>query len=297
MNFTPLTPHHFKLINNFLEAKTVDASSPTATTLLGWQKLFNPQIHINDKFITIKRSSKEEAFYTPPLVKNREDFYEASKTLKDFGAKEISLALNWQAEILKELGFSISPLPSMAEYIYDTQELINLSGKKFHSKRNFVNAFSHEYTYRAYTKNDYESVMELFDKWSSLKILKNSSWSYLKDTPKMSDYDLEKEVVSIALNDLEGFNLIADVIEINGKIAAFAAGEISPNGQGVIHFEKGDLNYRGIFQLLDNLFIKERLANCQVINKQEDMGIEGLKRAKLSYHPIRLVERFVCVCP
>ena len=80
----------------------------------------------------------------------------------------------------------------------------------------------------------------------------------------------------------------------DGKIIGFAAGEILPNGIGTIYFEKGDIDYKGIYPLLDNAFCKKHFDGGVVkyINKQEDMGVEGLRKSKLSYNPVKFAERY-----
>ena len=73
----------------------------------------------------------------------------------------------------------------------------------------------------------------------------------------------------------------------------FALGEILPTNVGAIYFEKGDIAFKGIYPLIDNLFCKKHFNEVRFINKQEDMGLEGLRKSKLSYNPVKLHNRFV----
>ena len=107
--------------------------------------------------------------------------------------------------------------------------------------------------------------------------------------------DREIEVLNTVIKNLDKYNSFVDVLEVDNKVIGFCLGEILPTEVGVIHFQKADTSYRGSYQLIDNLFVKKRFSKIKYVNKQEDMGLVGLRKAKLSYRPIQLVERWKAV--
>ena len=87
--------------------------------------------------------------------------------------------------------------------------------------------------------------------------------------------------------------LSGGVIEIDGKICAFSVGEALTDETALIHIEKADTSYSGIYAAINNEFVKNRWSGYKYINREEDMGIENLRKAKLSYHPDILLEKHV----
>ena len=299
--FQPLDFCHFNKIYEFLSIGGAEDSFSSVTTLKGWQKLFDPQIYIHEDFILTALKADGVLHFRAPLVKSREKFGAAADCIQNAGGRVINLVSGWQADILKEKGYLVSPVRSMAEYIYAAQDLITLKGKKYHAKRNFINGFPLPYTFRTYTPEDYQGVMALMEQWSLASSCRAmgeevnaTSWSYLWDELKISDYDMERAVLQDVLPRLKEYRLFADVLEADGKVIGFAAGEILTPDMGVIHFEKADISYKGIYALLDNLFVKKHFGDVAFVNKQEDLGLEGLRKSKLSYHPVRLAEKFNC---
>lgn len=291
--FEPAEFRHFSKIYDILSSGISEDSAYTITSVLAWQSIFKPKVYLEDDFALMTIEEGDKVYFNSPLVRDRKDYIKAVERLEELGADKIHLVLDWQLEILKERGYGFKEERSMAEYLYSTEELSELKGKKYHGKRNFINSFGYPYILREYRKEDYCGLMELLDIWGKISGLDNdASWSYISDTLKMSDYDLEKEAIVRTLEDPKAYRIFADVLEIDGKIEGFAAGEIMPNNIGVIYFEKGNTQFKGIYQVLDNIFIKAHFKGVPYINKQEDMGLPGLRQSKLSYHPVKLIERY-----
>ncbi|MFA5449498.1 MAG: phosphatidylglycerol lysyltransferase domain-containing protein [Clostridia bacterium] len=299
LKFEPVTLKHFEKIYQLLSHSAVDDSAYSITSILAWQSLFHPKIHLSDDFVLMTIEEGDKIYFNSPLSKDRESYRKAVKALEDMGTTRIQLALDWQMEILDEMGYScIKEERNMAEYLYRTEDLTTLRGKRYNSKRNFINRFNYNYKFRAYQEADFDGVMELLYKWKtsysgSDAINPEASWSYINQNLRISDFDLEKDAIVRVLENLNDYKAVASVLEIDGRVAGFSAGELMPNGVGVVYFEKADIEYRGIYPMLDNLFVKEHFAEARLINKQEDMGLPGLRKSKLSYHPIKIMGRFV----
>lgn len=169
------------------------------------------------------------------------------------------------------------------EYIYSTEKLIKLSGKKLQSKRNHINRFKGDYPDWQYfpltEPAEVAECMRMLDEWEDLneeKANKNFRFDYLA-TRTMLDKFFELE-------------LCGGAIRTSGKIVAFSIGEPVTDDTFVVHVEKayGDLN--GAYSIINQQFVEHCAADYKYVNREEDMGLENLRKAKLSYQPDILLE-------
>ena len=169
----------------------------------------------------------------------------------------------------------------MDNYVYLSEKLINLSGKKLHSKRNHINKFKDKYNY-TYERLDHLNIREL------LQFKKN--WYLEKETDPT--LELEKKAIDNALSYYVELNLICGMIKVDGKIVAFSIGEQLNEDTALIHIEKADISYDGAYAIMNNEFVKNEWSHLKYINREDDMGLEGLRKAKLSYQPDLMVEMY-----
>ncbi len=293
------TKEDFDTVYSFLGNMLVEDTSYSKSTILGWFHNRNPKIEITDSYVFFSATTKEGKLNWCPLTKEKEGLYTAIKELESKGFTTFLNANEWQKEVFTSLGYEVSERRDFFEYLYSPQDLIELKGKKFHSKRNFINGFSYPYEFRTYLPSDREALNELLFKWSYLHIDKEVEFNekegwHKTEIKNVILSDPEIQALNCVLDDLDGFNCFADVLVIEEKIVGFALGEIMPNGIGAIYFEKADVEYKGIYPLLDNAFCKKHFSGGVVkyINKQEDMGLEGLRKSKLSYNPVKFAVRY-----
>lgn len=168
------------------------------------------------------------------------------------------------------------------DYIYSASDLINLTGKDFHGKRNHINQFvnNYKYEFRPYADSDYRGVMALYEEWAS----------YQSDVKGAA---AERLAITSALRNLSALDMGGAVITADGAVRAFTIGSKSYNSMGIVHFEKADINYKGIYSAINNFFAKSYFGDVRYINRQEDMGIENLRKSKLSYNPVFLAEKYI----
>jgi hypothetical protein len=171
------------------------------------------------------------------------------------------------------------------EYVYLTSDLCSLEGKKFHAKRNHINRLlqEHEVEYRAYRPEDYEACTSLHRQW-------------IEDKGGVTQgYCDEFTVTQAALSNLERLNLKCGMLFVDGKLTAFSIGEGFKDDMAIIHIEKADPDVQGAYPMINREFARAEWSGYQYINREEDMGIEGLRKAKLSYSPVFLIEKYTCV--
>lgn len=250
---------------------------------------FRPHLQAEDE-----ESDSHGWIFLPPLAPKGE-FAKAVELLREYCEQSgeefyMSSCRKEDAELLDKNVYEIADKPdyrNYAEYLYNPQDLIELKGKKYHSKRNFVSRFTNtyqgKYVFRTYTENDLEGVCALFSEW-----IKSKSFDDYHDSMERQ----EKRVVKLALEySLEYDDFFADVMEVDGKIVGFETGELTASNVGIVHLEKGNIEYDGIYPSLCQMFAAKHFSGARYINRQEDMGLEGLRKSKESYHPCGFVEK------
>lgn len=171
------------------------------------------------------------------------------------------------------------------DYVYTSDALIKLSGKKLHSKKNHLNRFknTYNYTYDEMRREDFDECLSL----ASGLMLKNRSRNSFT-------YKAEYRSIEKAFEYFSDLELCGGVIKIDGRTAAFSVGERLTDECALIHIEKADTAYSGIYAAINNEFVSHSWSDVKYINREEDMGLEGLRKAKLSYRPDHMVRKFIC---
>lgn len=178
--------------------------------------------------------------------------------------------------------FEYSPNRSWFEYIYSSEDLINLTGKKFQPKRNHINKFKKNYSYEylPITPDIIPECRELYRKWC-------------KENDNCNDPSLmdEKISVDLAFSNFQELGLIGGALRVNGTILAYSYGQaLSPDTFG-IHAEKSLYEIDGGFTMINQQFAENVCSEYKYINREEDLGLESLRKAKLSYQPVILLEK------
>lgn len=188
------------------------------------------------------------------------------------------------ANILKDIGgFEITEDTSHFDYIYESQKLITLSGKKLAAKRNHINAFlaEGEYFTRPITSSDKQLLLEF-----------NKKWCENKCGAKNSGVSIELCAAERALENFESLGLLGLMLFKNNTLVAYSYGEPISKNVFCVHVEKADADVRGAYQMINREFAREYCKNYQYINREDDAGDEGIKKAKLSYYPTQLGIKF-----
>lgn len=172
---------------------------------------------------------------------------------------------------------------SESDYIYNSEDLIKLSGRKFHSKRNHISKFKQKFQY-TYEDITAENISECIDI--------DKKWRMEKDENEADNLYKEDFAIDKAFGDYEKLGFIGGVIKIEGEPVAFTVGEEINDDVFLIHFEKALKGYDGLYAVINNEFAGRHLSKYKYINREEDMGIEGLRKAKLSYNPVILLEKY-----
>lgn len=171
------------------------------------------------------------------------------------------------------------------DYIYDVQELSELRGKKFHKKKNLVNQFKklYTYTYEPMTADCVEAVLEMQEEWCM--------WRECEDSQSLL---AENDAIRRVLEQWDEIpSLLGGSIQIDGKVIAYTVAEAINGDTVVIHFEKGKTDYKGVYQAINNFFMKEEGSRFTYVNREQDLDDEGLRKAKMSYNPVAFAKKFI----
>jgi hypothetical protein len=169
------------------------------------------------------------------------------------------------------------------EYIYSSKDLISLVGKKYQSKRNHINKFkrTYEWEYLPITKAIIPDCLTLYERWCKENNGRNSEQS-LKE---------ERIATEKVFNYYERLGLTGGALQINGEILAYSYGQPLTKDTFGIHAEKCVYDIDGGFAMINQQFAEHNCINYPYINREEDIGIESLRQAKMSYHPAILLEK------
>ncbi|MEM4246561.1 MAG: phosphatidylglycerol lysyltransferase domain-containing protein [Candidatus Bathyarchaeia archaeon] len=196
--------------------------------------------------------------------------------------------LKTEAELLKEYGYTVQPDRENWDYVYLTRDLIELSGAKFRAKRQNINRCLSEHRCE-YVPIDGPVIGEctaFLDRWCRMRHCEE-------------DFELEAEIAAIKETLIHYLDLpvFGAAIRVDGSVEAFAIGERLNNDTAVVHFEKANSEIRGLYQVVNNWFCSNRLREFTWVNREQDLGIPGLQRAKMEYNPHHFIEKYIATPP
>ena len=176
---------------------------------------------------------------------------------------------------------------SFFDYIYSQQDLAALPGKHFHAKRNHIAAFVRErnYTYERITADNLSDCADMAWKWIERNLDKNPE-----------ALAGERTALSRAFRNYEALHLHGGLLRVDGEVVAFTIGERMSDTMFCTHFEKAYADVRGAYPMINREFAARELSEYTYINREEDAGDEGLRKAKLSYRPVKLLKKYDAVC-
>ena len=187
------------------------------------------------------------------------------------------------AELSQSSGFLIEPLRDHFDYVYRSADLIELQGAKYQAKRNHIHQLrrSHAFTYEVLQARHLSACLDLAANWCALK-------SCAEDLSLQGEW----EAVKASLINFQDLNLQGGVIEIDGRVEAFTLGELLNKETAVVHIEKANPLLQGLYAVINQEFCRHSWSQVPFINREQDLGLPGLRLAKMSYHPHHLVEKF-----
>jgi len=293
----------------------------TFTNLFIWRHAYQIKISHLKNFLCLFAENRDHPFFFPPIGEG--DAVECCQALlqsmKESGVpvkiarvpEEVASRFDWKAE-----GFMVELDRDQSDYIYLSEDLILLQGRKYHRKRNHIKQFKEKYAYqylpltpelisdclRLQTEwcdlrqcevipglhNESIAIKEAFSHFEALGVHPvRKSIEALPPPEIVSKYDPVTDQRKFFSNGVKG-----GVILINDKVEAFTLGEPLNQNTVVIHIEKANPAFDGLYPMINQAFLENHWSGYTYVNREQDLGEEGLRKAKESYFPHHMVNKY-----
>jgi hypothetical protein len=291
MDFKTITPQDKEIFNNFYPYKTSRNAETAFANLCCYNFLYHGEYTVIDNCLLTRIHfdyGKNLCYYLPIGKHDRKEVIEL--LIKD------SITNNYQLNVVVENEeinnwfddkFEISSHRSLFDYLYKREDLMLLSGKSFQKKRNHINQFMNLYhhSFRQLKKEDKQECLDMNSLWFKQEML---------ITPEFKqDYMEERRVIEYLFDYFDELDMFGGAIMVEGKMIAFSLGSKVTNDTFDTHIEKANRDYIGSYAIINKEMATNIPQEFTFINREEDKGIIGLRKAKLSYQPYKLIEKYL----
>lgn len=281
-----ITKQDRELITAYYEKEQPMACELTFGNNILWSPFFGTKFAIIEDMLVFL-SSDEKSISFPQGKEHVEAALE--KLFAYFQERKLPFRMTGvtqkQFEQLEELfpgQFEIAYDRDAADYIYEAEKLRTLSGSKLHGKRNHINKFKETYpdwSYEPITEENKAECFAMAEEWWKI----NGE----EDRFKKAEFEVTKR----ALTELEQLGFVGGLLRADGKVVAFSIGEKASEETFVVHIEKAYGDIQGAYPMINQQFVLHEMGQYTYVNREEDAGVEGLRKAKLSYRPVFLLEK------
>lgn len=275
IKFKKLEKEDFKTINKYLLLDKTRSCEKTGGALMMWRDFYKIEWAIFKETLIIKYNNEEKSYYLTPIGENVELTASELGNASFVGvcAEDLSKIAGNNAQII--------PNRDNFDYIYNAESLRSFGGKKLHSKRNFLNRFKAQYSYEFILDGDKKELCHFFEEID-------------KKQPHHDETGLaELEETLDMVNNRELFEIHTGEIRVGGEIIAASVGA-QIHDTLYVHIEKADKEYVGSYQAMVSEFASA-FPEAIYINREDDLGEDGLRQSKLSYKPLYLLEKYTVI--
>ncbi len=254
-----------------------------------WDEKFSVEIAEIDGFFLSRNTYLGKVSYMPP-VGNGDYKAMIERIIGDFEKRDLPFLMYGITDRTKEKMEELFPdrfifeeYRNGADYLYNSQDLIELAGKKYHSKRNHISRFmrDNEWSFEVIDDSNIEECITM-----------NEEWCQMNGCSDSDDKVQELLAVRRIFGNYDKVKLDGGLLRVGEKIVAYSLGERMTDEVYVIHVEKAFSCVNGAYAMINNQFAKHFCSEFKYINREDDMGLEGLRKAKLSYHPAVLLSKY-----
>lgn len=293
--FKPITIDDKEIITSFTLPSNYRNCDYSFANICSWHFLYDSEFAVVDGLLLIRFWIEEKtrvAYMTPTGqgdLKHAIELLEADSLENGHPLCMLGVTADAKEELERVLPGSFFYIPERdySDYIYLREDLATLKGKKYQAKRNHINNFNKKYTYQyiSITPELVPECMQLECKWYKANQASSDE----------EDLNVERRSLTYSLSHFNQLGLTGGAICVDSQIVAFAFGApINHNTFGV-HVEKADVNYDGAYAVINKEFASHLPEQYMYVNREEDLGIPGLRQAKLSYNPVILLEKSAAI--
>ena len=289
VEFHGVTIEDKEWIEQRVSSKTLPTCEYTFGNIFSYSKLLDVKVADYEGFLLTKDFDKDFVTYCYPVGKG--DIKKALEYIVSDGEKSGNdfLIFGLDDNDVRTLNnyfpgkFRIELSRDTFDYVYNCEDLRELKGRKYQAKRNHISYFKKNYnwSYEAINETNISECFEMSKEW-----LETSTVEYKED---LED---ELDIIRLFCENFTALSLVGGLLRVDGKVVAYTFGEKVNDDLFCVHIEKAFSSMRGAYPMINQQFVINELSEYKYIDREEDLGLENLRKAKLSYYPIILNEKY-----
>ena len=287
--FKPVTAADADLLRSYtMESKCMNCDMNVAN-LCSWQFLYHTEYAVVEGFLVLRFVTDGQVTYMKPIGKGDlrpvlELLMADARSLGDpFRMACVCPCAQGLMDESMPGAFTYSVDRDRADYLYLREKLVTLSGKKLQPKRNHISKFKRAYPgyeYRPLTADLVPDCIRLGEEWCRSN-----------DCREQRAMQAEQRMIAYALNHIDELHIVGGTLFVEDKMVAFTFGARINAEAFDVCVEKADTAYEGVYAMINNEFVSRLPEDITYINREEDLGLEGLRKAKLSYQPDLILDK------
>ena len=287
LEFRPVSIDDKEKAKEILKISDYRACEFSFANNLAWCRLYDTTVCFFDRFYISKSSHNKTAFCFPP---GEGDYSKLFSELRKYSeSQNCPLTLYAVSEenlrLLSDMypdGFTAVPDTDSFDYIYNASDLRDLPGGKYHKKRNHLKKINnYNFSFSALSPADFDDCITFAAK------------HYVAGGSFGESEIGEQFAINTFFEHFETLELSGGVLRVDGEVAAFTIGEKINSDTVDVHIEKADKSIEGAYQAINNFYVKSLPEDVLFINREEDMGLEGLRKSKQSYYPAYMLKKYI----
>jgi hypothetical protein len=286
LNFEPIQLDRQEAYLERLRQCSQISSDYSFSNLFGWSDEYGLSWAWRDEQVWIRQSKPELAYWAPVGPWQTVEWPALFEAKPAEGTTFIRVPEKLLALWRRSLGDRVLEEEQRDhwDYLYDIAELVDLKGNRFHKKKNLLNQFMNKYDYRYHPFS-----AEMIEPGMAMQ----ADWCNWRDCESSDVLAAEnRSVFKILTHWKDLSSLVGGVIMVEGMIVAYTLAEKLDDDSVVVHYEKGCPDYKGVYQAINQMFLANLDKRFKWVNREQDLGEPGLRKAKLSYHPAAFLKKY-----
>jgi len=285
VDFEPIRIEKAQTYQQYLQRTPQVASDYSFANIWGWAREYDLEWAFDGDLVWLRQNAPRTVYWAPvgpwdeidwPATCRKDDLEPGFTRVPE------RLAELWRQQAGDML--AIEEERANWDYVYDVEELVTLRGNRFHKKKNLLNQFKKksDYRFESFSAAMIDQALALQDDWCT--------WRDCEDVDVLA---AENRAIQRVFIDWDHFpELLGGAILVEDMIVAYTIAEPLDKDTVVIHFEKGCPAHKGIYQAINQMFLESLEGRFRFVNREQDLGDEGLRKAKMSYHPVDFNKKY-----
>lgn len=283
--FEPISLHNQDRYLELLRVSGITASDYSFINLWGWAEEHGLEWAWGEDVLWLRQTRPEKVYWSPigilKEIRWEKEIGMLGESSLSFTRVPREVLLAWETHFTGRL--EVGEAREHWDYLYTAEDLVELSGNKYHKKKNLLNQFIKKYEFQYKELNSC-----LIGKTKEMQ----ERWCVWRDCESSETLSAENRVIDRVLREWESLrNIMGGGLIVNDELVAFCVAEAFTPGTLILHFEKGFTEYSGIYQAMNQMFLAAH-RDFTLVNREQDLGEQGLRKAKLSYHPLDFVCKY-----